>query len=85
MPRIIRALMAGMFLASAAASATGQEWKAGVASAKINPEGSIWMAGFRVRPVRPSEAFAVPGCWHMAAHRHHAAMTRGLRRPRSAG
>jgi hypothetical protein len=46
---------------------------------------SIWMAGFRVRPVRPWEVFAVPGWWHMAAHRHHAALTRGVRRPRQAG
>jgi hypothetical protein len=45
---------------------------------------SLWMAGFRVRLVRVSEVFAVPGWWHLAAHRHHAAMTRGLRRPHTA-
>jgi hypothetical protein len=45
---------------------------------------SLWMAGFRVRLVRLAEVFAVPGFWHMAAHRHHAAMTRGLRRPHTA-
>jgi hypothetical protein len=42
------------------------------------------MAGFRIRLVRAAEVFAVPGFWHMAAHRHHAAMTRGLRRPHTA-
>jgi hypothetical protein len=45
---------------------------------------SLWMAGFRVRMVRASEVYSVPGWWHLAAHRHHAAMTRGLRGPRSA-
>ena len=40
---------------------------------------SLWMAGFRVRLVRVSEVFAVPGWWHLAAHRHHTAMTRGVR------
>jgi hypothetical protein len=45
---------------------------------------SLWMAGFRVKLVRASEVFSVPGWWHLAAHRHHSAMTRGLRRPRSA-
>jgi hypothetical protein len=44
---------------------------------------SLWIAGFRVRLVRASEVFAVPGWWHMAAHWHHTAMTRGVRRPRS--
>jgi hypothetical protein len=37
---------------------------------------SLWMAGFRVRVVRASEVFSVPGWWHLAAHRHHAALTR---------
>jgi hypothetical protein len=46
--------MTGVFLASTAAAATGQEWKAGVASVKINPEGSIWMAGYGSR-TKPSE------------------------------
>jgi hypothetical protein len=46
---------------------------------------SLWMAGFRVRLVRASEVFAVPGWWHLAAHRHHAALTRGVRRPCPAG
>jgi hypothetical protein len=46
---------------------------------------SLWMAGFRVRLVRQAEVFAVPGWWHLAAHRHHAAMTRGLRRLHSGG
>jgi hypothetical protein len=41
------------------------------------------MAGFRVRLVLTSEVFAVPGWWHMAAHRHHAALTRGVRGPHS--
>ena len=40
---------------------------------------SIWMAGFRVRVVRTSEVFSVPGWWHLAAHRHHTALSRGLR------
>jgi hypothetical protein len=44
---------------------------------------SLWMAGFRVRLVRTSEVFSVPGWWHLAAHRHHAALTRGLRGPRA--
>jgi hypothetical protein len=45
---------------------------------------SLWMAGFRVRLVRASEVFSVPGWWHLAAHRHHTALTRGVRPPRSA-
>jgi hypothetical protein len=44
---------------------------------------SLWMAGFRVRMIRRSEVFAVPGWWHLAAHRHHTAMTRTIRAPRS--
>jgi hypothetical protein len=46
---------------------------------------SLWMAGFRVRMVRLSEVLAVPGWWHVAAHRHHAALTRQARAPHSAG
>lgn len=46
---------------------------------------SLWMAGFGVRLVRASEVFSVPGWWHLAAHRHHAALTWWVRRPRSAG
>jgi hypothetical protein len=46
---------------------------------------SLWMAGFRVRLVRVSEVFSVPGWWHLAAHRHHAALTRGVRCPSSSG
>jgi len=45
---------------------------------------SLWIAGFRVRLIRASEVFAVPGWWHLAAHRHHAAMTRGVRRAHAA-
>lgn len=41
----------------------------------------IWLAGFRVRRVSVSEVFAVPGWWHLAAHRHHGAATRGIRGP----
>jgi hypothetical protein len=44
---------------------------------------SLWMAGFRVRMVRAAEVFSVPGWWHLAAHRHHTALTRGLRGPHS--
>jgi hypothetical protein len=44
---------------------------------------ALWMAGFRVKLVRAAEFYSVPGWWHLAAHRHHAAMTRGLRGPRS--
>jgi hypothetical protein len=44
---------------------------------------SLWMADFRVRLVRVSEVFSVPGWWHLFAYRHHAAGTRGIRRPRS--
>jgi hypothetical protein len=40
---------------------------------------SIWMAGFRVRVVRVAEIFSVQGWWHLAAHRHHADLTRSLR------
>jgi hypothetical protein len=43
---------------------------------------SLWLAGFRVRVVRTCDVFAVPGWWHLAAHRHHAAETRGVRCPR---
>jgi hypothetical protein len=46
---------------------------------------SLWMAGFRVRAVRVAEVFAVPGWWHLAAHRHHAGLTRGIRRSHAAG
>jgi hypothetical protein len=46
---------------------------------------SLWMAGFRVRMVRLPEVLAVPGWWHLAAHRHHAALTRQVRAPHSAG
>jgi hypothetical protein len=45
---------------------------------------SLWLAGFRVRVVQLSEVIAEPGWWHLAAHRHHAAETRGLRCPPSA-
>src|SRR6516225_10104776 len=44
---------------------------------------ALWMAAFRVKLVRAAEFYSVPGWWHLAAHRHHAAMTRGLRGPRS--
>jgi hypothetical protein len=44
---------------------------------------ALWMAGFRIRLVRASEVFAVPGWWHLAAHRHHSAMTRTIQGPRS--
>jgi hypothetical protein len=50
--------------------------------AKVN---SLWMAGFRVRLVRASEVFSVPGWWHLAAHRHHTALTRGVRCPPPSG
>ncbi len=40
---------------------------------------SLWMAGFMVRLVRPSDVSSVPGWWHLAVHRHHRAETRGLR------
>jgi type I restriction enzyme R subunit len=46
---------------------------------------SLWMAGFRVRVVRASEVFSVPGWWHLAAHRHHTALTRGVRCPPPSG
>jgi hypothetical protein len=42
---------------------------------------SLWLAGFTVRLVRVSDAHSVPGWWHLAAHRHHRAETRGLRSP----
>jgi hypothetical protein len=28
---------------------------------------SLWLAGFRVRMVRASEVYSVPGWWHLAA------------------
>jgi hypothetical protein len=43
----------------------------------------LWLAGFRVRVVKVSEVFSVPGWWHLAAHRHHQAETRGVRCPPS--
>ncbi len=43
----------------------------------------LWMAGFRVRVVQLSEVLAVPGWWHLAAHRRHWAETRGVRCPPS--
>src|SRR5262249_23010593 len=43
----------------------------------------LWMAGFRVRVVRVADVFSVPGWWHVAAHRHHRAETRGVRCPPS--
>ena len=41
--------------------------------------GSLWLAGFLVRIVRVADVFSVPGRWHLAAHRHHRAETRGVR------
>jgi hypothetical protein len=46
---------------------------------------SLHLAGFQARRVRLADVFAVPGWWHLAAHRHHAAETRGVRCPPSAG
>ena len=46
---------------------------------------SLWLAGFRVRIVRVADMFAVPGWWHLAAHRHHRAETRGMSVPRPDG
>jgi hypothetical protein len=43
----------------------------------------LWVAGFRVRVVRLSDVLSVPGWWHLAAHRHHQAETRGVRCPPS--
>lgn len=43
----------------------------------------LWVAGFRVRVVQLSEVLSVPGWWHLAAHRHHHAETRGVRCPPS--
>ena len=40
--------------------------------------GSLWLAGFMVRIVRAADVFSVPGWWHLAAHRHHRAETRGV-------
>jgi hypothetical protein len=44
---------------------------------------SLWLAGFMVRIVRVADVFSVPGWWHLAAHRHHRAETRGVRCPPS--
>jgi hypothetical protein len=41
---------------------------------------ALWVAGFLVRLIRASDVFSVPGWWHLAAHRHHAAAIRGTRR-----
>ncbi len=46
---------------------------------------SLHLAGFQARKVRLADVFAVPGWWHLAAHRHHAAETRGVRCPPSTG
>jgi hypothetical protein len=46
---------------------------------------SLYLTGFRFRVVRVSEVFCVPGWWHVAAHRHHLAETRGERCPPSSG
>jgi hypothetical protein len=42
---------------------------------------SLSLAGFQAWRVRWSDVIAVPGWWHIAAHRHHAAETRGVRCP----
>ncbi len=42
-----------------------------------NEISSLWMAGFMVRIVRPSDVHSVPGWWHLAAHRHYSAEVRG--------
>ena len=39
----------------------------------------LGLAGFRVRIVRVADVLSVPGWWHLAAHRHHAAVTRAMR------
>ena len=44
---------------------------------------SLWLAGFSVRLVRVGDVHSVPGWWHLAAHRHHLAETRGVRCPPS--
>jgi hypothetical protein len=46
---------------------------------------SLHLAGFQARRVRLSDVFAVPGWWHPAAHRHHAAEMRVVRCPPSSG
>ena len=45
----------------------------------------LCLAGFQARRVRLADVLAVPGWWHVAAHRHHAAETRGVRCPPSLG
>jgi hypothetical protein len=42
---------------------------------------SLLMAGFQVRVVQVADVRRVPGWWHLAAHRHHSAETRGVRCP----
>jgi hypothetical protein len=39
------------------------------------------LAGFQVRVVQVTDVRRVPGWWHLAAHKHHAAETRGVRCP----
>ena len=46
---------------------------------------SMWLAGPMVRLVRTADVFSVPGWWHLAAHRHHRAETRGLKSPSPPG
>jgi hypothetical protein len=44
---------------------------------------SLCLAGFQARRVQLPDVLSVPGWWHIAAHRHHAAETRGVRCPPS--
>jgi hypothetical protein len=41
----------------------------------------LCLAGFQPRRVRLTDVFSVAGWWHLAAHRHHLAETRAVRRP----
>jgi hypothetical protein len=43
----------------------------------------LHLAGFQARRVRLADVLSVPGWWHLAAHRHHLAQTRGVRCPSS--
>jgi hypothetical protein len=47
--------------------------------------GVLHLAGFQARRVRLADVLSVPGWWHLAAHRHHLAQTRGVRCPPSSG
>jgi len=49
LPQLFRFLFTAVCLPAAFATAQTGEWQAGVAAAKITPEGNMWMAGYAAR------------------------------------